>query len=151
MEIRTYLPNALHQVGGALCDIVGIMGLEHGAPGAPLALCVGGLLHYSGLTHGIKEKISDKLSTAYERLAHSETREEGLRGAYKGAKILRNILVLFSAGIGAMGTMEYMQGNMAGAMSAGIFEAGSITSTIACQLETKRAEKALEALITKEQ
>jgi hypothetical protein len=148
-KLREYVPYALHQVGGALCDIVGVLGLEHGAPGAPLALCVGALLHYSGLTYGIKEKISDKLSSVYERLAHSESHEEGMRGAYKGAKILRNILVLFDAGIAAMGAMEAMEGNTAGAMSAAVFEAGTVASTVACQIEIGRSAKKLEELCKK--
>jgi hypothetical protein len=148
-KIGEYIPYALHQIGGALCDIVGVIGLEHKAPGAPLALCVGALLQYSGLPHYIKEKISDKISSVYERLAHSESRGESMRGAYKGAKILRNILVIFDAGIAAMGAMEAMEGNTAGAMSAVIFEAGTIASTIACQIETNYATKKLEELCKK--
>jgi hypothetical protein len=148
-KIGGYIPYALHQIGGVLCDIVGVVGLEHEAPGAPLALCVGALLHYSGLSHYIKEKISDKISSVYERLAHSESRGESMRGAYKGSKILRNILVLFDAGIAAMGAMEAMEGNTAGAVSATLFEAGVMTSTIACQIETSKTAEKLEEMVKK--
>jgi hypothetical protein len=148
-KIGENIPYALHHIGGVICDIVGVLGLEHNVPGAPLAICVGTLLHYSGLPYYIKEKISDKLSSVYKRLAHSGSYGEGMRGAYKGAKILRNILVLFDVGIAAMGGMEAMQGNMAGAYSAALFDAGVITSTAASQIETSKAEKELEELCKK--